>query len=206
MTEYQNIIENSARMFKIYGIKSVTMDDIATKMGISKKTLYQHISDRNDLIGRVLENEYLTITHQIGGLHAESQNALEQLIKFYLLLIKYLKQISPSAITDLQKQYPQHYQSSKNKFKILIKETLEKLIKQGKTEGLIRLDADEKVISQLHTDKIEQYKASFEKTDESLLNKTFYKEMIDYYLRGLISKQGEPVLHQLLTEFDNYLK
>ncbi len=193
-------------MFKTYGIKSVTMDDIAARMGISKKTLYQQVSDRNELISRVLENEYHQFTHQLTTLKLASNNALDQLTRLYLHILRYLKQISPSAVTDLQKQYPKLYSDANSRFKALISENLEVMILQGETEGLIRLDADEKLIARLHTEKIEQYKANFENAEESLLHQKYYKEMIEYYLRGLISPKGEPVLQQLITEFDNYLK
>jgi AcrR family transcriptional regulator len=54
----QNILDHVSKLYHRYGIKSITMDDVARNLGISKKTLYEHFRDKKDLVGQVLQSEY----------------------------------------------------------------------------------------------------------------------------------------------------
>ena len=56
MSELEKILVKVSGMYRKYGIKSVTMDDVAHELGISKKTLYQYVKDKSDLVEKVVEH------------------------------------------------------------------------------------------------------------------------------------------------------
>jgi len=55
--ELKNILVKVHELYMKYGIKSVTMDDVARELSISKKTLYQYVTDKDDLVGKFIDNE-----------------------------------------------------------------------------------------------------------------------------------------------------
>ncbi len=187
------------------GIRTNTMDDIAHAVGISKKTLYQWVADKNELITAVIDKEYVEIKNTLDKICSESENNIEELIRINALILNFLKSINPVAISDLRKLYQDIYNDSKTRYKNLFSQTIKKGISEGKMSNVFRKDINEELITKLHTDRIDQ----LQETSgfwASLADSTHTKqELITYYIRGLVTKQGETILNKYITEFDKYL-
>lgn len=205
MIEKSQIVQKSAEMFRNYGIKSVSMDDISSNLGISKKTLYQLVTDKNQLIDYVVEAEYSKIKNQLAAFRQDSNNQIEELIRINSLIIKFLQSINPVSVFDLSKYYPTKYEQTRKKFKDLFVKQIIENIKNGKADGLYRVDINEEVIAQLHSERIEKMKETNTNWAQDSRNNDTLKEMTTYYLRGLITKKGEPLLETYLQEFTKYL-
>lgn len=80
MDSSQLIMETAERLFLRYGLKSVSMDDVASEAGISKKTLYQVVASKAELIDRIIESHICTETETIQALRENTTNALEELL------------------------------------------------------------------------------------------------------------------------------
>jgi TetR/AcrR family transcriptional regulator, cholesterol catabolism regulator len=95
------LINEISNLFKKYGIKSVSMDDVAKEFGISKKTLYQHFENRDEIVYRVaqyeLKNEYEELQKLI-GLYS---NAIDQLLNISKYLLGKLQNLNPSLTYDM---------------------------------------------------------------------------------------------------------
>ncbi|MDA3893277.1 MAG: TetR/AcrR family transcriptional regulator [Salinivirgaceae bacterium] len=206
MIERKHIIEKSAQLFRSSGIRTNTMDDIACAVGISKKTLYQHVADKNELITEVIASEFVVIKSSIDHILLSSANSIEALLRFNAFIVRFLNTINPVAITDLHKLYQAIHNEWKDKFQKLFSDAIKNSIVNGKKSGIFRDDINEELITQLHTEKIDQfhetdgYKNSYAERVEVI------KEMATYYIRGLVTKQGETILNKHLTDFNKYLK
>src|SRR5690554_2351727 len=77
------IIEKVGKLFYQFGVKSLTMDDISRKLGISKKTLYQYVSNKKDLVKKVVKSLVEEQQHQIIELTKQSNNAIDRLISVH---------------------------------------------------------------------------------------------------------------------------
>ena len=73
------IVEEADKLFCQYGFKSVTMDDIAKHLGISKKTIYQHFSDKNELVNLLIEMKWTlfpeTVMEMVPNQHHQTDTA-----------------------------------------------------------------------------------------------------------------------------------
>ena len=127
-----DILTNVCKMFHKYGIKSVTMDDIARELGISKKTLYTHFKDKNELVKKSVE--FIGRNPHHAKLEEEfnkSKNAIEQLIFIYVTGYKLADEYNFSYEYDLKKYYPEIYsQYQKNVEKTYVWEFLITLNKE----------------------------------------------------------------------------
>ena len=102
----QKIIETATEMFLTHGFKSVTMDEIASKMGISKKTIYHHFENKNDLVEATTLHLFETISDGIDKIMLLDNNPIEELFVIKDFVMKHLKDENASPIYQLQKFYP----------------------------------------------------------------------------------------------------
>jgi len=205
MIEKSHIIEKTGLLFKASGIRTNTMDDIASAVGISKKTLYQFVKDKNELITVVIEQEYTKIKTSIEIIVQTSENCIEELLRLNALINRLLTSINPVAIVELKKLYQSIYLEWKQKFQHLFAKTIRNNIQKGKATGIYRADLNEEVITKIHTDKIDQIHDSNTFLSNEVNKPLVIKEMLTYYIRGLISKQGEIVLNKQLEQFNEYI-
>ena len=106
----EKIIHKSAELFLNLGFKSVTMDDIANEMGISKKTIYVHFENKTKLVEAVTFTVFENICNGIDCICETSQNPIEELYDIKMYVMHYLKEEKTSPQFQLKKYYPQIYQ------------------------------------------------------------------------------------------------
>jgi AcrR family transcriptional regulator len=102
----ERICEISEKLFMRYGIKSITMDEVAKELGISKKTLYQWVNDKDDLVRKTLLLHTQSMDLMCMKVFKSEQNAILQILKIAEMLIVILKEMNPSLLFDLKKYHP----------------------------------------------------------------------------------------------------
>lgn len=191
-----------------YGIKSITMDDVASQLSISKKTLYQHVSDKDDLVGKVVDLEIELQQEDAKSIHEKKFNAIEQLLMVSKMVNHKLKQTNPATEYDLRKYYPQHYQR-------LVKFRRERMysnvvmnIQKGKKEGIYRHELDEDVIGKLQVSRVENMMENDVFTIDEFTSPKFFHEVFIYHIRGIANKKGIDFLENKLKDYniDDYNK
>ena len=100
MSTEQKILEKTKELFFRLGIKSVTMDDIAQELGMSKKTLYKYVDNKSDLVYKVLQNHLLAEEEFIEQLEKLDVNGIDLIVEIIKHVIKSMSNMSLSAIYD----------------------------------------------------------------------------------------------------------
>lgn len=192
----QHIIEKSFELFQKYGIKSVTMDDLSTELGMSKKTLYQYFNDKADLVSKIVFFEFNRKSQQIEKVLNGDGNALEQLLALNKFMHKEHKNYKPGMLFDLKKYFPEVYQSfSKAKRDFMYASFIKNLIK-GKEEGIYRQDLDENIIAKLHLFRNENIIENDIFTFDEITSSKFVNEIFNYHLHGIVNEQGLKILKE----------
>jgi AcrR family transcriptional regulator len=193
----QQIISKSTELFRIYGVKSVSMDDIATHMTISKKTLYQFIKDKKELVRKSVEYNFNTNKSKFDDLITPELNAIEQMLTMIQFFNTIQSTHSPTMIFDLQKYYPEEFQFlAQNKRKaltIFYANNFEKGIK----EGLYRKNMNTSVISRIIIFLTEMIIDNEQFTIEELCSPSFVNELYLYHLHGIVSEKGLKFLNNI---------
>jgi AcrR family transcriptional regulator len=203
---YQNIIKTASELFKSYGLKSITMDDVANACMISKKTLYKYVKDKVDLLFKAYENEFSKQSAQFIEIVNKNLNAIEEVFEIHKNLIKMLKATNPVIEFDLIKYYPKiHKQILEDRSKMIYKMML-KNMKKGIDEGLyyddldIELIAKQRVIFQVQ--KVENCIVSY----KQFATPHAMKQMFIYHLRAICNPEGLKILNHKIKEFDEHEK
>ena len=151
LTEDQRkLVEPARALFKRIGIRSVSMDDIARELGMSKKTLYQYVENKEELIKLVMSQQTCEDLDVLARHRDEARDAIDELLRNSRYFIRLMRNISPTAVHDLQKYYPEIFHSRvKDHHKDLLQRVQENL-ERGIREGIYREDLDPTVIAQLY--------------------------------------------------------
>ena len=99
--EKSNILNRVCSLYNNFGIKSITMDDVSRELGISKKTLYEHFKDKDDLVSQVFEFERKNVLKNLCEAVSSAQNAIHELF----LINKYFKNF----ILNIFKSFRNHF-------------------------------------------------------------------------------------------------
>ncbi len=134
----EKILEGTEGLFMKYGIRSVTMDDIARHLSVSKKTLYQHFADKDELVYKMSELYLERSFRQYDQIAQTSINSIEELSKISTCMKHDLENLNPSMLYDLQKYHPKAWALyTEHKVKI-ISQSVMRNIRKGISDGYYR--------------------------------------------------------------------
>lgn len=123
------------------------MDDIAIKMGISKKTLYAHFADKNDLVLNVMSRHLKLMEDQCTESRVTSKDAIEELFMVMKMLEDKLRNMNPVAMMDLQKFHARAFQLFEDHRNVFLLQTIRENLERGIREELYRQDLDQDILS-----------------------------------------------------------
>ena len=136
------ILHNATELFLNIGFKSVTMDDIATNSGISKKTIYAHFANKTQLVEAATLHIFDIISKGIDIIHEQQQNPIIELFEIKRFVMKHLKDEKSSPQYQLQKYYPKIFKNLKQKQFELMQELFKENLTKGIEQKLYRNDID----------------------------------------------------------------
>ena len=155
MIPIERIIQGGEDLFLTAGIKSVTMDDIAKHLGISKKTIYQYFKDKNELVVALTKKKLQDDEDQLCAIMSTSGDVIEEMINMMKCSEEIFSKINPIVIHDMQKYHPDAWKEFQNfKADVLIR-TLEELLNKGIKQGYIRPDIDVKIMARMRVTQVE---------------------------------------------------
>ena len=147
METQERILEKAHELFMMYGIRSVSMDEIAAHLGISKKTIYQFYADKDALVEGVIDIEMNNGTCDCENNKVKSENAIHEVYLGDECFDDMLKVMNPSVMYDLEKYHPKaHKKVSEYRNKFLY-EAVKENLERGIAEGVFRDDINTEVLS-----------------------------------------------------------
>jgi AcrR family transcriptional regulator len=186
----QHILEKTRLLFMSYGIRSLSMDDVSRHLAISKKTLYQYFSSKDDLVEKVirqiLENSELIRCSESW----QNLNAIDILLKASQIVNEEIKQSNPVVVFDLQKYYPELYADFIEKKKQHIYSRITENMEQGISEGFYRSDLNIELVARLYVNNlVELHRADFVINRELTFAEVF-QVMFENHIRAISNQEG----------------
>ncbi len=186
--QIQEIVGKAAKLFHRFGIKSVSMDDVAREMSISKKTLYKYFKDKEELVSKVLE---CPSHEEFKNLPSGTKlNAVEKHIKVYKTIVAFLNDLNPSFEYDLKKYYPKLWLETIQKRRENIFNNMKNDLLQGISEGFFRSDMNVDIIATLNVLRIENLQSIdvMEVFKHSLIE--VVEEFFSYHFHAIATDKG----------------
>lgn len=185
------IVEEADKLFCQFGFKSVTMDDIAKHLGMSKKTIYQHFSDKNELVNILIEDKLYKQDCAMDFCASKAENAVEEIFFALTNIHELLANMNPKLFYDLQKYHPKAWLF----FKEFKEKNLGKCIllnlERGISEGFYRSEIQTDILAQM---RLEQVDLLFSQHIQYTMNKyslvQVMTEITEHFLYGVCNTNG----------------
>ena len=197
-----NIVEKANILFRTYGFRGVTVDDICKECGISKKTIYNYYSDKQSLANETIIYHYNNLHKEIKAIIDLSDNSIETFFKISSHFRETLNDTTPLFVHDLKKFHPELYNNHQDYKENLFEKSIQKVLIKGKDEGFIRDDINDKIVSKL---RIEMIEIGFNQ-DVFPLKKYDYRDIqlisFDLFLRGIVTTDGLNIYEKILKKIN----
>ncbi|MFZ9005083.1 MAG: TetR/AcrR family transcriptional regulator [Robiginitalea sp.] len=195
----EKILDTATELFLNLGFKSVTMDDLAEQMGISKKTIYTHFNNKTELVEQCTLNLFHKISHGIDCICEMGKNPIEEEYEIKRFVMANLKNEKTSPQYQLKKYYPQIHKTLQKKQYDLIKECIQSNIQKGIELGLYRENLDADLIARIYFAGITSLKDDRLFPRHSFPMVPLMNEHLEYHLRGIVTPKGRTILNNIIN-------
>lgn len=186
----KEIVKNAAYLFLQYGYKSVTMDDLAEHMGISKKTIYTYFNDKISLIRSSVWYIFEEVKTKIIGVQESMDNPIEALYEIKKIAVEVLGNKDKSPQYQLQKYYPSIYSEIRKKELSALGNSFEMSLKKGMKSGLFRPSLDTQFITLIYFNGFRGLRDIELFPPEDYDIDQIIGKFIDYHLRAIVTPKG----------------
>ena len=186
-------------LFLRYGIKSISMDDVARELGISKKTLYQFVDSKDDLVVKVLQRHIAGEKAQCEHLFRAAGNAVEEMFIVMENNAQQLQQMKTNIVYDLQKYHRDAWEMMRDFQQDFLYGLVRQNLERGIKEGVYRGDFNVDIVAKMHI------AMSFQLFDEDMFpqnnypKENLFHEFLMHYLYGIVSDKGLQLLKAKLS-------
>jgi AcrR family transcriptional regulator len=197
------ILEKAAAVFMRLGIKSVTMDEMATQLGMSKKTVYLYFKDKNDLVCQIIEAKTKLDATMCMSMRQIVPTAIDEMVQIGKFIMTSFAEIHPSVFFDLQKYHADAWQIIHKHKWDFVKKTISENIARGQKEGLYLPDLDPDFYARLYVTITDGVFSGLGFPMNEFKFDTLFFEIINFYIRGLANEKGQEYLNNLLNNSSN---
>ena len=193
----ERIIDTALNSFATHGIKSITMDDIAAALGISKRTLYEVFSDKETLLMECLLKAQREGDAYVKDVYEKASNVLEVLLKLYQRSIEKFHNTNKKFFEDIKK-YPKVYEMMKNRQDSDSQKTMS-FFKTGVEQGIFRPDVNFAIVNLLVREQFDVLLNTDICNEYPFIE--VYESIMFTYIRGISTEKGAKVLEDFIQEY-----
>lgn len=184
------ILKTAVELFSKFGFRSISMDDISHQLGMSKKTLYQYFSDKDEIVTLAIQNHLAHEREVLQQIQSDVKDAVDFIIRVNNYLMRNIRDTSSATIYDLKKYHGRAWGIVENfRTDFLLKAVIENL-RSGIAEGNFRSDINVEIISRLRMEEV-----------SLLLNRDLFPQnsfnlaevssnILDHFIAGIATDNG----------------
>lgn len=194
----EKILDKATDMFLSLGFKSVTMDDLAHEMGMSKKTIYSHFDNKTKLVEACANSLFDQISQGIDAICSMQKNPIEELYEIKKFAMKHLKDEKASPQFQLQKYYPRIHSAMRMKQFDLMQTCVVDNIKRGVELGIYRSNLNVNFIARIYFTGVTSIKDHTLFPEDEFPKTQLMDDYLEYHLRGIVTPEGRKILNQII--------
>ncbi len=196
MEPKERIIEQARELFIRLGIRSISMDDIAGQIGMSKKTLYQHFEDKDELVELVVAFETNRMQHDCHACANTAQNAVEEIFKTMEMVMQHFRNMNPMVLFDMHKFHSKAFAKFMEHKNIFLLDFISTNLKRGISEGYFRQDIKIDILAKFRLESmmLAFNMEAFPPAKYNVAEVTI--TMIETFLYGLATASGFKLIEQ----------
>ena len=185
----EKILVESQKLLWKYGVRTITMDDIARRLGISKKTIYQHFVDKEDIVYQVISHHLGNEMCEVDKLMEVAANPVEEMLLVSEMMRRHADAVNPSLLVDVQRYYPKAWAVFlEHKENRILKDITDSL-KRGVEQKFYRTDIDLETMARLRVELIQLGfdDRVFPHTKDVMV---LQDQLLHHFVRGILTDAG----------------
>jgi TetR/AcrR family transcriptional regulator, cholesterol catabolism regulator len=194
----EKILNEAQRLFWRFGIKSVTMDDIAKMLGMSKKTIYQYFGDKNEIVCQITSTFLKKQDKDMEEIKNTSSDSIEEMFRISNYMKQMLESIHPSLLYDLKKYHPMAFNIFSEHKNTCFYESIVLNLQKGIAEGYYRSDINISVLAKLRMEQVEMgFNPEIFPLPEFRMQEV-QLQLFDHFIHGITTLKGHKLLNRFL--------
>lgn len=181
----KDMLHNCAELFMRVGVRSVSMDDVSRHLGISKKTLYQYVSNKGELIAKIIRLKVEKLELELHELFTAAPDALDAFIKYSFYILKNYGWMNPKVVYDLKKYYPTGWKIYEDHLDVFTFSLIKNNLSRGIEEGLFRPSMKPDVITSVYLRLILELFDSSQFPLDDYSQTQIMEQFLEYHLHGI---------------------
>jgi AcrR family transcriptional regulator len=199
----ERILQKAYELFFRYGVRSVSMDDIAAQLGMSKKTLYQYFTDKEELVDAALSSFLEDNRRQCLSDKQKADNAIHEVLLAFDMMQEMFSNMNPSIVFDLEKYHPAVSKKIQHHKQVFLYQVIKQNLERGIKEELYRPDINVDVIAKF---RIESMMLAFN-TEVFPNNRThlvsIQEQILEHFLYGVATAKGYKLIQKYKQQQKN---
>ncbi len=183
-------MELATEQFSRYGVRTVTMEDLARMAGVSKKTIYQEFADKKDLVNEAFQKILEQDRSKLAFIVENEDGVIEHLVKTSKMMRERLQNMNPMAIMEIQKYFPESWKMFEDFKANVIMNDLVNVIEKGKQLGYFRAEIDSEILAKV---RVNQITSAFDPSNFTNPEYNLAEEqmvLLDHFLHGIFTEKG----------------
>jgi AcrR family transcriptional regulator len=196
------ILEGANELFFSYGLKSITMDDIARHLGMSKKTIYVSFKDKDEIVSAFMKDNLEKNKQALLKISDNSVDSVQEIIGIMRHFGSMFSRINPRVFYDLQKYFHESWKIFREFKESQMIAMIEKNLRKGIKEGVFRSDLNIKIIAKLRVEQIEMSMNPLIFPPDKFNISEIHVIMLELFLHGITTTKG----HALIDKYKKITK
>jgi AcrR family transcriptional regulator len=198
----ERILKAAQELFFSYGIRSITMDDIARHLSMSKKTIYQYFEDKDQIVYTLMQDDFEQRVKSMKEVTDQSKDAVDEILQSMDMMHDFFSALNPNVIYDIQKFHPQTWEVFRRFREHHIQRNVEANLRRGIKQGYYRTDINVPAIARLRIQEVEMGMDPHIYSPQQFKVNEVELALLDHFLFGILTLKG---LKKLL-EYRQHLK
>lgn len=190
------ILEGAEELFFKAGIRSVTMDEIARHLGMSKKTIYQFYRDKDDIVSALIQKRLEEDKEQMCGIAVKSSNVMEEMINMMKHCEEFFSKVNPILIHDLQKYYPEAWQLFQQFKANVVIDSMQQILDRGIEQGYVRDNIDTRIMAKMHVWQVELGFDNNVYPHSEFNSWKVQLQFLEHFIYGICTEKGYQMINQ----------
>lgn len=198
--EKNKILTGAGELFRKFGMRSITMDDIAHNLGMSKKTIYLYFKDKGDIVKQAIQAFLKSEKERISAVESSAKDAIHLMYLQHKCIRESFRDTNPSLLFDLQKYHAAAWKLIEEYRYGFMLGTITKSLTWGIEDGLFRDDINVSIMAMLRLEQaaIAHNDHIFPRHTYSLME--IQRQFFDHFVQGLLTDKGRKVLKKYKSE------
>jgi TetR/AcrR family transcriptional regulator, cholesterol catabolism regulator len=187
----ERILECAKGLFHKYGIRSISMDDIAHHLGISKKTIYQHFSDKDDIITLAMHQATAEKKDMLLGLRKQATDAIDMMIKIHQYILRNFDDTTASLVFELQKYHGDAWKIIQDFKYGFLAEFIKEDLQLGIDQGFFRNDINAEIVAKIRLEEVTMASNDRIFPKERFNHHEVSDSILEHFIQGIATERGK---------------